>query len=78
MLELQWDLRCKACLFCFLPGYPVLGGLIVFALIVVVSYGFELFSKVSGLGHYDVMDAVASIIGGVLGMGLFLLIQILF
>lgn len=62
----------------FLPGYPVLGGLIVFALIVVVSYGFELFSKVSGLGHYDVMDAVASIIGGVLGMGLFLLIQILF
>jgi glycopeptide antibiotics resistance protein len=40
------------------------------ALIIVfsISYGFELFSMVSGLGRYDLNDAIASIIGGVLGM----------
>jgi glycopeptide antibiotics resistance protein len=43
---------------------------VIAALIAVaaVSYGFELFSKITGLGIYDFMDAVASLIGGVLGM----------
>lgn len=39
-------------------------------LIVVISYGFELFSLISGLGHYDFKDALASIIGGLVGLGL--------
>jgi glycopeptide antibiotics resistance protein len=43
--------------------------LIAFAGVVAVSYGFELFSKVTGMGVYDFMDAVASVIGGVLGIG---------
>jgi hypothetical protein len=43
---------------------------IAFTIVIVISYGFELFSKFTGLGHYDFMDAVASIIGGVLGMAL--------
>ena len=43
---------------------------IAFIIVMAVSYGFELFSKFTGLGRYDMMDAVASIIGGVLGMGL--------
>jgi len=34
----------------------------------VISYGFELFSKITGLGRYDFMDAVASAIGGVIGI----------
>ena len=38
-----------------------------------ISYGFELFSLITGLGVYDFMDAVASVIGGVLGLGLALL-----
>jgi glycopeptide antibiotics resistance protein len=48
---------------------------ILFALagVVAISYGFELFSKITGLGVYDVMDAVASIIGGVLGIGMVLI-----
>ncbi|UYQ93634.1 hypothetical protein MKQ68_00780 [Chitinophaga horti] len=33
-----------------------------------ISYGFELFSLVTGYGHYDFMDAVASMIGAILGM----------
>ncbi|RYG45781.1 MAG: hypothetical protein EOO01_17260 [Chitinophagaceae bacterium] len=42
--------------------------LIAFAAVVAISYGFELFSKITGLGVYDFMDAIASVIGGVLGM----------
>lgn len=41
---------------------------IVLFLVVAVSYGFELFSLFTGLGHYDVMDAVAGAVGGLLGM----------
>jgi hypothetical protein len=41
-----------------------------FTIIVAVSYGFELFSKITGRGHYDFIDAVASMIGGVIGMGI--------
>jgi len=46
---------------------------IAFILVLAISYGFELFSKLSGMGHYDVIDAVAGAIGGALGMGLALL-----
>lgn len=53
-----------------LPERPVGGILIVFSIIVLISYGFELFSLISGRGHHDIMDAVASIIGGVVGMAL--------
>ena len=41
-----------------------------FSIVVVISYGFELYSKFTGKGHYEVLDAVASIIGGIVGMGL--------
>ena len=40
--------------------------------VVVISYGFEFFSKITGIGVYDFMDAVASVIGGIIGMGLVL------
>jgi len=43
--------------------------------VIAVSYGFELFSKLSRLGIYDFMDAVASIIGGVVGMLVVLIIM---
>ena len=59
-----------------LAGYWLLAGhiywatAIAFAIVVAVSYGFELFSKFTGRGHYEILDAVAAIIGGVLGMGI--------
>jgi VanZ family protein len=34
----------------------------------IIGYGFELFSKFTGKGHYEVMDAVAAVIGAVLGI----------
>lgn len=46
----------------------------VFALILIISYGFELFSKITGMGVYDFMDAVFSAIGGMAGQGLALLL----
>ena len=51
-----------------LPAHFRLATTITFLMVASISYGFELFSLLSGHGHYDVMDAVASIIGGVLGM----------
>ena len=52
-----------------LPAHTVTATIIAFVMVVIISYGFELFSKITGLGHYEVMDAVAAIIGGVAGMG---------
>ncbi|HTE28627.1 hypothetical protein [Flavitalea sp.] len=47
--------------------------LLALAGVIVISYGFELFSKITGFGVYDFMDAVASVIGGVIGIGLVLI-----
>ena len=58
-----------------LPTHMVMATLVVFGMVVSVSYGFELYSKFTGHGHYEVMDAVASILGGGLGMGLVLLFR---
>ena len=58
----------------FLKENLLLATGITFILVLVISYGFELFSKITGLGHYDFIDAVASVIGGVLGIGAALLV----
>jgi glycopeptide antibiotics resistance protein len=51
------------------PAHPVAVTLAVLALVAAISYGFELFSLLTGRGYHDLLDAVASMIGGVLGMG---------
>ena len=43
----------------------------------VISYGFELFSLFTGKGHYDFMDAVASALGGILGMAVVVFFQLM-
>ena len=53
-----------------LPHRPVHGTIAVLLAVIAISYGFELLSFISGKGHHDVMDAVASILGGIAGMGL--------
>jgi hypothetical protein len=52
------------------PGHLVFISAISLTIIAAVSYGFEVFSKVTGKGYYDFIDAVASFIGGVIGMGI--------
>jgi hypothetical protein len=53
-----------------LSNHPVISTSLALLIVIIISYGFELFSKITGLGRYDFMDAVASIIGGVLGMAI--------
>ena len=52
------------------PYSAITAILAALAIVIAISFGFELFSLVSGLGHYDFYDAIASIIGGVLGMAI--------
>jgi VanZ family protein len=40
-----------------------------------IAYGFELYSKFTGRGHYELMDAIAALIGAMLGVGIVLLIH---
>ena len=58
----------------FFPSFAWLGSAIVLSLIVILSYGFELTSLVFKIGHYDVLDAVAGVIGGIAGMAVAYLI----
>ena len=58
------------------PEQLILETIVVFLLVIIISYGFELFSKFTGKGHYDIYDAVAGIIGGVLGMIIILIIEL--
>ena len=51
--------------------YPPLMYLLAFLGVCAISYGFELISLVTGKGHHDVKDAIASIIGGIIGMAVF-------
>ncbi|MES2882524.1 MAG: hypothetical protein V4676_10275 [Bacteroidota bacterium] len=51
-----------------MPAQPVTATAIVFAAVVSISYGFELFSKFTGKGHYEMLDAIAAIVGGLVGM----------
>jgi hypothetical protein len=39
-----------------------------------ISYVFELFSMVTGKGHHEIMDAIAGIIGGAVGISIVLFI----
>ncbi|WP_126972202.1 hypothetical protein [Gynurincola endophyticus] len=41
---------------------------IAFLVCFLIAYGFELFSKFTGWGHYEVNDAIATVIGSLLGL----------
>ena len=58
-----------------MPEHFVMDIIITFILVIVISYGFELYSLITKKGHYEILDAVASIIGGSIGMAIILLIE---
>lgn len=64
----------QAAMMFLFPGQQMLAGLLAMAAVVGISYGFELFSLMTGWGRYDFWDAVASVIGGSIGMALVVLI----
>jgi hypothetical protein len=59
-----------------LKDHFIYATLIALLLVIIISYGFELFSLIAKRGHYDIADAVAGIIGGLLGMGLVILVHL--
>lgn len=42
-----------------------------------IGYGFELFSKFTGKGYYELMDAVATVAGAIIGIAAVVIIHIL-
>lgn len=66
----------QAALWWLMPHQVGLATFFTFIIVLAISYGFELFSKVTGKGRYDFMDAIASAIGGVIGMASLVLIVI--
>lgn len=51
-----------------IDAHPGVSILLALFFSIVIGYGFELFSKFTGKGQYDVMDAVAAVIGAILGI----------
>lgn len=51
-----------------MPQQFILSIIVTFITVVIISYGFEVFSLITKKGHYEVLDAVASILGGIGGM----------
>jgi lipopolysaccharide export LptBFGC system permease protein LptF len=43
---------------------------VTLGIVATISYVFELFSKVTGEGHYEVLDAIAGIAGGSVAIAL--------
>ena len=37
---------------------------------IAISFGFEFYSLITGKGHYEIMDAVASVLGGAVGIAI--------
>lgn len=58
-----------------LDAHVVLSVLLALIFSIVIAYGFELFSKFTGKGYYEVMDAVAGVLGAAIGIGAVILIQ---
>ena len=57
----------------FLPMRHILATILAFSIVIIISYGFELFSLITGKGHYEFMDAVAALSGGIVGIGIVLI-----
>ena len=61
------------CFFLFFLDLTLVSIILSVGLSAAISYGFELFSLITRKGHYDVMDAVASMAGALIGIGFILL-----
>jgi len=58
----------QATAFYFIPWSVLLAIIIAFILLLAICYGFEIVSLITGKGHYEMMDAIAGIAGGLIGM----------
>lgn len=58
-------------------AYPHTAIIIAVILLILICYGFELFSLITKLGHHDLIDAVAGIVGGAVGIAVVLISKML-
>ena len=56
----------------FFPSRPLLYTALALFILISGCYGFELFSKITGWGHYEMMDVLAGVLGGIPGIGIVL------
>ena len=61
-----------------LPGHFVTGIVATFIVVIIISYGFELFSLITKKGHYEILDAIAGVAGGIAGMAIVLALNEIF
>lgn len=66
----------QAAAYYFISG-PYVAILAAVVVLIVICYGFELFSMITKLGHHDLIDAVAGIIGGAIGVGVVIVLKLL-
>ena len=64
-----------ACVY-FFPLQAALSATISVSIIAAGCYGFELFSLITRRGHADNLDAIAGILGGIIGMLISALVQL--
>jgi len=59
-----------------LPANPIWAIVMSFVILAAGCYGFELFSLVTGKGHAENLDAIAGILGGMIGIAVYWCIRI--
>ena len=57
----------------FFPLHLLYATATSFIILLAGCYAFELFSLITGKGHYELLDVLAGVIGGVIGIGAVLL-----
>ncbi|MGZ3880689.1 MAG: hypothetical protein ACXVBF_05100 [Flavisolibacter sp.] len=60
-----------------LPNHLVISALLSVAVSFAGAYAFELYSRFTGHGHYELMDAIAALIGAIPGIAIVLLFRLL-
>jgi hypothetical protein len=61
----------------FFPVQPVLATTISVGILAAICYGFELFSLITGIGYAENLDAIAGILGGIIGIAIYWCIRLL-
>jgi hypothetical protein len=87
MKKMNWE-KCKhffigitigvvtqALIWWFLPPQIKLITVVSLMLIMVLNFGFDLFSKIKGKGGYELLNIAAGTIGGAVGIAVILIVQ---
>ncbi len=60
--------------FYFFPLHLLFATAVSFIILLAGCYAFELYSLLTGKGHYELLDVLAGVTGGAIGIGVVLLL----